>query len=57
VAFPVLGCYALARRQPRPLKRLYDRRPALLKALTDEYLRAKQERDARAEAATGGRRT
>jgi deoxyhypusine synthase len=57
IGFPVLASYALATRPPRPLKRLYDRRAALLKALTDEYLQVKQERDARAEAATGGRRT
>jgi len=57
IGFPILAAYALAKRSPRPLKRLYDRREALLQSLTDEYLRAKQDRDARAEAATGGRRT
>ena len=57
IGLPVLASYALARRPPRPLKRLYDKRGALLKALTDEYLQAKADRDARAEAATGGRAT
>jgi len=56
VAFPILAAYALAKRKPRPLKRLYDRRDALLRELTAEYLKAKADRDARAEAATGGRR-
>ena len=57
IGLPVLTSYALARRPPRPLKRLYDKRGALLQALTDEYLQAKADRDARAEAATGGRAT
>jgi deoxyhypusine synthase len=57
IGLPVLVSYALARRPPRPLKRLYDKRGALLQALTDEYLQAKADRDARAEAATGGRGT
>jgi deoxyhypusine synthase len=56
IGFPLLAAYALSKRPARPLKRLYDKRGALLKALTDEYVQAKQERDARAEAATGGRR-
>jgi deoxyhypusine synthase len=57
IGLPLLTSYALARRPPRPLKRLYERRGALLQALTDEYRRATAERDARAEAATGGRAT
>jgi deoxyhypusine synthase len=57
IGFPILAAYALSRRSARPLKRLYDKREALLQALTDEYLQAKADRDARAEAATGGRRT
>src|SRR5262249_60105488 len=28
IALPLLTAYALARREPRPLRRLYDRRPA-----------------------------
>jgi deoxyhypusine synthase len=55
VGFPILAAYALAKRAPRPLKRLYDRRSELMQALTDAYRAAKQERDARAEAAAGGR--
>jgi deoxyhypusine synthase len=56
VAFPLLAAYALARRKPRPLKRLYQQRAAMMQALTQEYTSAKAERDARAEAAAGGRR-
>src|SRR5712675_1162256 len=57
VAFPILAAYALARRKPRTLKRLYDRRGDMMRELTDSYLEAKADRDARAEAATGGRAT
>jgi deoxyhypusine synthase len=56
VALPVLAAYALAKRKPRKLKRLYDRRDDLMRRLTEAYLEAKADRDARAEAATGGRR-
>jgi deoxyhypusine synthase len=55
VAFPLLAAYALARRKPRPLKRLYERRDAMMRGLTTQYREAKTERDARAEQATGGR--
>jgi len=54
VAFPILAAYALARRKPRQLKRLYDRREEMMRELTESYLEAKSDRDARAEAATGG---
>jgi deoxyhypusine synthase len=37
VALPLLTAYALSVRTPRPLKRLYDRREAVLGALTDAY--------------------
>jgi deoxyhypusine synthase len=37
VALPILTAYAIESHAPRPLKRLYDRRDALLAALTDEY--------------------
>src|SRR6266566_4968654 len=57
VAFPILAAYALARRKPRKLKRLYERRGEMMRELTDSYLEAKADRDARAEAATGGRAT
>ena len=33
----MLTHYALARRGQRKLKRLYDRRPALMQRLTEEY--------------------
>ena len=55
VAFPILASYALARRKPRTLRRLYHRRGELMQALTEAYLEAKADRDARAETATGGR--
>jgi deoxyhypusine synthase len=41
VALPLLTSYALARRKKRPLRRLYDRRGALMQALRDEYRRAR----------------
>jgi len=37
IALPILTHYALAKHKPRPLKRLYDQRDTLLKALTREY--------------------
>jgi deoxyhypusine synthase len=55
VAFPILASYALARRKPRTLRRLYHQRGELMRTLTEAYLEAKVDRDARAEAATGGR--
>ncbi len=57
VGFPILASYALARRKPRKLKRLYDRRVEMMQQLTEAYLEAKADRDARAEAATGERAT
>ena len=36
------------RREPRPLKRLFDRREALLARLAEEYRDARDYRDARA---------
>jgi deoxyhypusine synthase len=55
VAFPILAAYALARRKPRPLKRLYDRRGAMMDRLQKAYRASKAERDERAARATGGR--
>jgi deoxyhypusine synthase len=55
VAFPVLAAYALARRSPRPLKRLYDRRAVMMAELQKAYKASKAERDQRAARATGGR--
>ena len=37
IALPILTHYALARRRKRKLRRLYDRRPELLKRLTREF--------------------
>ena len=37
IAMPLMTHYALARRKPRKLKRLYDQRTAMMKALTKEY--------------------
>jgi deoxyhypusine synthase len=37
IAMPLLTYYALARHKPRQLKRLYDLRPKMMKALTKEY--------------------
>jgi deoxyhypusine synthase len=55
VAFPLLAAYALARHGPRPLKRLYDRREAMMAQLMEAYLEAKAARDTRARRATGDR--
>jgi deoxyhypusine synthase len=40
VAMPILAAYALANHEPRPLRRLFDRRDALLEALTQAYQEA-----------------
>jgi deoxyhypusine synthase len=37
IAMPLLTSYALAKHKPRKLKRLYDKRAAMVKALTKEY--------------------
>lgn len=37
IAMPLLTHYALAKHKPRKLKRLYDKLPAAMKALTKEY--------------------
>jgi deoxyhypusine synthase len=57
VGFPILAAYALARRKPRRLKQLYHQREAMLRQLSEEYLKAKADRDARAEAAAGAQET
>jgi deoxyhypusine synthase len=41
VALPLITSYALARRKPRPLKQLYDKRGALMARLGKEYARTK----------------
>jgi deoxyhypusine synthase len=40
VALPILTSYALARHKPRPLKRLYDHRRAMMTLLIEEHARA-----------------
>ena len=40
VALPLLTAYAMARRERRPLKRLYDRREELMNRLRVEYRQA-----------------
>jgi deoxyhypusine synthase len=37
IALPIVTSYALARHEPRPLKRLYDRRGELMELLLSEY--------------------
>ena len=37
VALPILTSYVLACAEPRPLKRLYDRRDALLAEISADY--------------------
>jgi deoxyhypusine synthase len=49
VALPLLTSYACARHAPRPLKRLYDRREQMMQRLVDEYRKALEFRDRRAE--------
>ncbi len=41
VALPLLTSYALARHKKRPLKRLFDRRAAMMKRLVSEYTKSK----------------
>jgi deoxyhypusine synthase len=42
IAMPILTSYALAKRKPRPLRRLYDRRGAILERLRREYSRTQR---------------
>ena len=51
VALPLLTAYARARHAPRPLKRLYERRAAMMERLVSEYHDALAFRDRRAEEA------
>jgi deoxyhypusine synthase len=51
VALPLLTAYALARHEPRPLKRLYARRDAMMERLVREYKASLKSRDERAEEA------
>ncbi len=47
VGLPLLAAYALATREPRPQRRLYERRDDVLQRLRTAYLGAKAFRDAR----------
>ena len=38
IALPLMTAYAINRREPRPLKRLYDRRDALYASLKEDFL-------------------
>ena len=49
IALPVLTAYARARHEPRPLKRLFSRREAMMGRLLEEYRAALAFRDERAE--------
>ncbi len=49
IGLPLLTSYALAKRQPRPLKRLYDRRGALMSALREAFAESHEFRDSRVE--------
>jgi deoxyhypusine synthase len=40
IALPIITSYALSRHEPRPLKRLYDHRVAMMKLLQEEHARA-----------------
>ncbi len=42
IALPLITAYALARHEPRELKRLYDRRGELMELLLSEYSRSKR---------------
>ncbi|MGH7559623.1 MAG: homospermidine biosynthesis protein [Gemmatimonadales bacterium] len=48
VSLPLVTAYALARKPPRPLRRLYARRGAMMQRLTDEYRASLEFRDTRA---------
>jgi deoxyhypusine synthase len=48
VSLPLLTAYAKARKAPRPLKRLYRKRDAMMARLVSEYRAAREFRDARA---------
>ena len=52
VALPLLTAYAHARHKPRKLKRLYDRRSAMMKRLLDEYRASSHSADAEETSAT-----
>jgi deoxyhypusine synthase len=51
VSLPLLTAYAMARRAPRPLRRLFGKRPAMMQRLMEEYRAALVFRDQRAKEA------
>ena len=55
ITLPLLTAYALQRVPPRPIKRLYDRREAMMDRLVTEYRAALAFRDQRADDAKGDR--
>jgi deoxyhypusine synthase len=55
ITLPLLTAYALQRVEPRPPKRLYDRRGAMMDRLVSEYRSALAFRDQRADDAKGER--
>ncbi len=55
ITLPLLTAYALQRVPPRPVKRLYDRRDAMMGRLVTEYRAALAFRDQRADEAKGDR--
>jgi deoxyhypusine synthase len=55
IALPLLTAYAIETHAPRPLKRLYDRREALLAALLDEYRKSGRASGSPAGSAAGDR--
>jgi deoxyhypusine synthase len=55
ITLPLLTAYALQRVPPRPVKRLYDRREAMMERLVTEYRAALTFRNQRADDATGDR--
>lgn len=54
IGLPLVSAYALARRKPRALKRLYERREELNASLLAAYREARASRDRRAETARPG---
>ena len=50
IALPILTAYALAKREPRPLKRLYDRRSEMMASLNTAFRAARDFRDERTRA-------
>ena len=48
VAMPIMTSYALAKRRPRPLRRLYDRREQMVKKLRSAYYRNRKREDSKA---------